>query len=259
MSGTLILGDWLITSPVDPPQPNRGIRVTNDSIAAIGPNDELRRAYPEEEIHEAPGCVIAPGFVNAHTHLYGTLAHGIPLARAPSDFWSFLADFWWPLVEDALDHEMVTAATDWVCAEMLRSGVTSFYDCLEGPYAIPDALLAQKEVVEARGMRAILSFEATERVSSENGQQGLQENAAFRRAGPGVNVLSYHFHLLSRLYPPGLCAGGGAGGADPHALQRRGARAQVCPGTFWQADSGILRGVRRDRATDAGLSVRPAL
>jgi len=84
-----------------------------------------------------------------------------------------------PLVEDTLDHEMINAATDWVCAEMLRGGTTTVYDCLEAPFAIPGALLAQKEVVEQRGIRAILSFEATERVSPANGQVGLQENANF--------------------------------------------------------------------------------
>lgn len=175
----LILGDWLITTAHEAPKSGWGVRVSGDSITAVGPHADLRRDYPDDDIHDAAGCVIAPGFVNAHTHLYGTLAHGIPAAKAPSDFWSFLADYWWPLVEDALDHEMVCAATDWVCAEMLRSGVTSFYDCLEAPHAIPGALLAQKEVVDARGMRGILSFEATERVSKENGQLGLRENADF--------------------------------------------------------------------------------
>ncbi len=175
----LILGDWLITTAHEAPKAGWGARVSGDRISAVGPHADLRRDYPDDEIHNAAGCVIAPGFVNAHTHLYGTLAHGIPLAKAPSDFWSFLADFWWPLVEDALDHEMICAATDWVCAEMLRSGVTSFYDCLEAPHAIPGALLAQKEVVDARGLRGILSFEATERVSKENGQLGLRENADF--------------------------------------------------------------------------------
>jgi cytosine/adenosine deaminase-related metal-dependent hydrolase len=166
-------------------------------IAAAGPQAELRQAYPDDEIHDAAGYVIAPGFVNAHTHLYGTLAHGIPLDKAPSDFWAFLADFWWPLVEDALDHEMICAATDWVCAEMLRGGTTSFYDCLEAPFAIPDALLAQKEVVERRGMRGILSFEATERVSPENGQLGLAENASFvdlcrREGGLVQGLICFH-------------------------------------------------------------------
>ena len=175
----LILADWLITTPQEAPKRAWGVRVAGDRVDAIGPNAGLRRDYPDDEVLDAGGHVVAPGFVNAHTHLYGTLAHGIPLAKAPSDFWAFLADFWWPLVEDALDHEMICAATDWVCAEMLASGVTSFYDCLEAPFAIPEALLAQKEVVDRRGLRGILSFEATERVSKANGQLGLQENARF--------------------------------------------------------------------------------
>lgn len=197
MSTILILGDWLITTPTEPPKAGWGVRVVGGLIAAAGPQAELRQAYPDDEIHDAAGYVIAPGFVNAHTHLYGTLAHGIPLDKAPSDFWAFLADFWWPLVEDALDHEMICAATDWVCAEMLRGGTTSFYDCLEAPFAIPDALLAQKEVVERRGMRGILSFEATERVSPENGQLGLAENASFvdlcrREGGLVQGLICFH-------------------------------------------------------------------
>lgn len=197
MTATLILGDWLITTPLETPKAGWGVRVVGDKVAAVGPNAELRRDYPEDKIHDAGGYVVAPGFVNAHAHLYGVLAHGIPLDKAPSDFWAFLADFWWPLVEDALDHEMICAATDWVCAEMLRGGTTTVYDCLEAPFAIPEALLAQKEVVDRRGMRAILSFEATERVSSENGQLGLRENADFvdlcrKEGGLAQGLMCFH-------------------------------------------------------------------
>jgi len=193
----LILGDWCITTAHEAPKADWGVRILGHIITDSGPNEVLRGNYPKDEIFDASGCVISPGFVNAHTHLYGILAHGIPLTKAPSDFWSFLADFWWPLVEDALDHEMICAATDWVCAEMLRSGVTSVYDCLEAPYAIPDALLAQKEVVNQRGLRAILSFEATERVSKENGQLGLRENADFidhcrREGGLVQGLMCFH-------------------------------------------------------------------
>jgi cytosine/adenosine deaminase-related metal-dependent hydrolase len=179
MSGTLILGDWLITSPLEAPKKDWGVRVSGDRIDRVGSQAELLAEFPEDAIYPMPGHVIAPGFVNAHTHLYGVLAHGIPLVKAPADFWGFLADFWWPLVEDALDHEMICAATDWGCAEMLRGGTTTFYDCLEAPFALPEALPAQKEVVDRRGMRGILSFEATQRVSPENGQLGLWENARF--------------------------------------------------------------------------------
>jgi cytosine/adenosine deaminase-related metal-dependent hydrolase len=79
---------------------------------------------------------------------------------------------------------------------MLKSGVTSFYDCTEAPFAIPGCLSKQAEVVEAYGMRAVLSFEATERVSAENGQLGLRENADFvdsrRQKGGLISGLICH-------------------------------------------------------------------
>ena len=194
---TLILADWLIGSAAEEPRRKWGVRVTGDRIDDVAPHADLLEKYPEDDVYEAAGHVLAPGFVNAHVHLYGVLAHGIPLEKAPADFWGFLADFWWPLVEDALDHEMICAATDYVCAEMVRSGVTSFYDVLEAPYAIPDALTAQREVVLRRGLRGILSFEATERVSKENGQLGLEENARFidlcrREGGVVEGLMCYH-------------------------------------------------------------------
>ena len=185
MTGTLILPEWLIDIPGAPPKQGWGVRVVGDVVDAVAPNDELQRRHPTDEVWEAAGQALAPGFVDAHTHLYGVLAHGIPLDQAPSGFWPFLVDFWWPLIEDQLDHEMICAATDLNLTHMLRSGITSFYDCTEGPKAIPGCLAAQAEVVRARGIRGILSFEATERLSLENGQRGLQENLEFIRLSRG--------------------------------------------------------------------------
>ena len=175
---TLILPDWLITAADKPPQAGWGVCISGDVVNRVGSHADLRAAFPDDDVVEASGSILLPGFVNAHVHLYGTLAHGIPVDDAPSDFWSFLEDYWWPKVEDVLDVEMITAATDYVCAEMLGSGITSFYDILEAPNAIPDALLAQKEIVERRGMRGLLSFEATERAGERIARQGLAENAA---------------------------------------------------------------------------------
>jgi len=182
MSEMLILPQWLITSPKEAPKQDWGIRVVKDRIADVAPNAVLREKYPDDTIWEAPGEVLAPGFVNTHTHLYGVLAHGIPLKKAPSGFWPFLEDFWWPLIEDRLDHAMIDAATDYRCATMLKSGVTGFYDCTEGPYALPGCLFSQAEVVRKWGLRGILSFEATQRVSEENAQLGLRENIEFTKA-----------------------------------------------------------------------------
>ena len=197
MQATLILPDWLIISARESPRSGWGVRVRGSQIDDVATHEDLKRRYPEDDIWEAPKQVLSPGFINTHTHMYGLLAHGIPLENAPSGFWSFLKDFWWPRVEDMLDHAMIRAATDWQCSMMLRSGVTSFYDCLEAPNALPGCLQVASEVVHKNGLRAILSFEATERISLENGQQGLKENADFiessRKRGGLVNgMMCFH-------------------------------------------------------------------
>lgn len=178
----LILPEFLIAEPGKPPRRGWGVRLVDDVIDTVAPHAALLERFPDDSVWEAPEQALSPGFVNAHAHLYGVLAHGIPLARAPSGFWPFLTDFWWPLVEDRLDQEMICAGTDAMLLEMLKSGTTAVYDCTEAPHALPGCLAAQAEVVKRRGIRAVLSFEATERVSQENGQLGLRENADFVRA-----------------------------------------------------------------------------
>jgi 5-methylthioadenosine/S-adenosylhomocysteine deaminase len=184
MTGLLILPEWLIVSALEAPRQGWGARVEADRISAVGPRDDLLTQYPHDEVLQADDRVLSPGFVNTHTHLYGVLAHGIPLAKAPEGFWPFLQEFWWPLVEDRIDLPMLKAAAEWQCQLMIRSGVTCFYDCLEAPHSLPGCLAAEEEVVRRHGLRAILSFEATQRVSPENGQLGLQENFDFTRSRP---------------------------------------------------------------------------
>lgn len=173
----LLLPDWLITTATAPPLAGWGLRVGSGVVEEIGTHRRLRAVYPQDQVVEAPERVVLPGFVNTHSHMYGVLAHGIPRASPPRGFDRFLTDFWWPQVEDRLDHKMVAAATDWACAEMLLSGTTSFYDILEAPGALTDGLAVEREVVARRGMRGVLSFEATERVAEEQGWAGLEENA----------------------------------------------------------------------------------
>ena len=108
--GTIILPSYLVTTARETPKQNWGVRVIDGEIAEVGPNTELRAKYPGDTLIDGTDHVLSPGFVNAHVHLYGVLAHGIPLLSADEESgggWAFLDDFWWPLVEDALDHEMM--------------------------------------------------------------------------------------------------------------------------------------------------------
>lgn len=179
MSATLILGQVLWADTTQPPRPGWGLAVEGKRVVEVADHARLRALYPAAVVVDATDCVVTPAFVNAHHHMYGVLAHGIPLDAAPSGFWPFLEDFWWPKVEDRLTHELIAAATEWACLEMVRSGITTFYDCLEAPYALPGALEVEADVVRRWGLRGVLSFEASQRVSVENGELGLRENATF--------------------------------------------------------------------------------
>lgn len=48
---------------------NGAVLTRNGMIAAVGPSDELLRAYPGEERLDVTGHVVMPGFVDPHTHL----------------------------------------------------------------------------------------------------------------------------------------------------------------------------------------------
>ena len=224
-NGLLIFPQWLVTSALESPKENYGIRVLGDTIDAVALQEELRAQFPDDEIIEKPGQVLLPGFVDAHTHLYGLLAHGIPLKKAPEGFMPFLEDFWWPLVENQLDIDLIKAATAWNCSQMIDSGITSFYDCTEAPHALPGVLLEQAHVVEKWGLRGILSFEATERISPENGDLGLYENLEMisygRKTGgtcPRINVFPHNFYLFRILHQTGIRSGSRTECYDSYAL-----------------------------------------
>jgi cytosine/adenosine deaminase-related metal-dependent hydrolase len=197
MTALLILPEWLIPAAPQTPLHEWGVRIEDGIITHVAPNGDLRQRFPDTPYIEATSQVLSPGFVNAHTHLYGVLSHGIPLNKAPDGFWPFLADFWWPMVEDRIDHEMLRAACAWQSAQMIKSGVTGFYDCLEAPNSLPGCLNVEAEAIAPFGQRAILSFETTERVSLQNAALGLQENADFirerKQAGGLVQgLMCYH-------------------------------------------------------------------
>ena len=158
--GTVIKGGYVLTP--EGLQKGWGLRTEEGRITEIGPWPVLT-VRADDEVVELPGRLLAPGFVNGHNHMYGFLSHGITAEALVTEFSSFLEDYWWPYVEDRLDHELVAATTAWACVEMIDSGVTSFADILEGPHAIPGALEVEREIVERAGLRGLLSFEACQR------------------------------------------------------------------------------------------------
>lgn len=159
---------------------DHAVVLESDAIVAVAPFDECRKRFPDAEVLDRTDCVVSPGFVNAHMHLYGVLAHGIVPPVPIVSFKGFLEDYWWPLVENQLDAPMIGAACRYTGIELLESGVTALCDVLEAPMAV-NGLLAEAAVLDKLGLRAVLSTEACERIDWEHGIAGLEENAAFAR------------------------------------------------------------------------------
>jgi cytosine/adenosine deaminase-related metal-dependent hydrolase len=130
---------------------------------------------------DARDCIVVPGFVNAHMHMYGMIAHGMEFVSQGRSLKPILEDFWWPRIEDRLDHGLIRLTAEAACADMMRGGITSFNDILEAPNAVPGCLRVEAEVVERAGLRAVLSLEASERLGRPRGEQALAENTGFIR------------------------------------------------------------------------------
>lgn len=187
MTATVIRGGHLLTP--DGLQHGWGLRIEGGTIVQAGENEFLT-VRPGDRVVDARDQLLLPGFINGHNHMYGSLSHGITVEAMVTGFSSFLEDFWWPCVEDRVDHDLARITARWACVEMIDSGVTSFVDILEAPGALPGALEAQASVIEEAGLRGVLSFEACQRISEGNGHLGIAENESFirRRNGKGNMV-----------------------------------------------------------------------
>ncbi|HSC28374.1 MAG TPA: amidohydrolase family protein [Vicinamibacterales bacterium] len=98
------------------------VAVNGDSILAVGPEASACEAG---ETIDCLGRVVMPGLVNAHTHVPMALLRGLA-DDLRLDVW--LMGYMMPVEREFVSPEFVRLGTRLGCAEMIRSGVTSFAD-----------------------------------------------------------------------------------------------------------------------------------
>jgi 5-methylthioadenosine/S-adenosylhomocysteine deaminase len=101
------------------------LAVAGDGIVAVGPEDEIKKEYSAKETVDCKGKILMPGLVNAHTHVPMTLLRGIA-DDLRLDVW--LQGYMWPVEREFASREFVHLGTSIACAELIRSGVTTFND-----------------------------------------------------------------------------------------------------------------------------------
>ncbi len=156
------------------------VAIDGDRIVDVGRGDPCGRYVAEETIDAGRG-VVMPSFLCAHTHFYGELLRASPwFARIepPTDFMQNLQRIWWAL-DVLLGYEDAYAAALIGSIDFLRTGTTMFFDNISSPNAIDGVLDYMEKAVNEVGIRGILSFEATQRRSIEEGVRGVRENERF--------------------------------------------------------------------------------
>lgn len=153
-------------------------------VAALGPSADLLASHAgADETLDLGGRVVLPGQINAHMHLYSTLARGMaPLPGTPaSDFVGVLEQLWWPL-DRALDEDSVYASALFGLLDCVRAGVTTVIDHHASEGWVRGSLDVVAQAARDVGVRICTCFEVTDRDGPEVSQAGLDENAAFGAA-----------------------------------------------------------------------------
>lgn len=98
------------------------LRVRDGRVAGMG---ELS-PEPGEVVMDARGCVVVPGFVNTHHHLFQSVLKGLPEAiDLPLEPWLMTVPLrWWPVI----DEDALRIAARIGLAELALSGVTMICD-----------------------------------------------------------------------------------------------------------------------------------
>ena len=121
------------------------VAIVGDRITAVGPAATITQTYTASEVIDCRGRVIMPGLVNAHTHIPMALLRGLN-DDLRLDVW---LGYLMPLEREFVTPEFVKLGARVACAEMIRSGVTSFADM----YYFEEAIAEETAVI---GMRALL-------------------------------------------------------------------------------------------------------
>lgn len=134
-----------------------------------------------------PGCILVPGFANAHSHAFQRALRGRVETRqktAPhDDFWSWRHEMY--RIALTLDLDAVEAVATWCYADMVRAGFVSVgefhylhHDTAGQRYADPAAVSARlARAAQRAGVRLVLLQCAYERAGW--GQQAHPEQRRF--------------------------------------------------------------------------------
>lgn len=152
---------------VDGQQDDVALAVEGQTIAAIGPTDDLLRRYPNADVYDGRGKALFPGLINCHAHLSATIQRG------------FNEDFGFPnnyqlavSTNSLLSREENVLMSQVGMLEALRTGTTTIVENVGG-IAREAAMLADT------GLRCVFAESFNDRENA-----GVMSAELLVRSGP---------------------------------------------------------------------------
>lgn len=150
----IIEGAYVVTLDARRPVIDNGsVAVVGNKIAAAGPAGEIKASFPEAtERIDASGCLVMPGLIDTHTHLFQVLGRGLGDGL---ELMAWLADFMLPMAVHLTTADVVAAVRLSSLVSVL-AGTTAVVD---NHYAPTDTAttLAVAESVESVGLRGAIA------------------------------------------------------------------------------------------------------
>jgi len=179
---SLVLGGGRVVTSLSPSQiVNGDVFIDAGRIVSVGGGT----APADSSRIDCSGCLVIPGNVCAHTHVYSALARGMPFdLEPPANFLEILQRVWWRL-DRALDEGSIMASAQIGAMEALLAGTTTLVDHHASPNAIDGSLDLVARAFESVGLRAALCYEVSDRDGPERARAGVAENRRFALAQHG--------------------------------------------------------------------------
>ncbi len=128
---------------------------------------------------DAGGRLLMPALINAHSHLYSSLARGIALkGRPPATFAQILSKLWWRL-DRALTLEDVYYSALVGLVDSAKCGVGAVIDHHSSPGACGGSLDAVEAAFREIGLRGATCYETSDRNGRRGVEEAIRENVRF--------------------------------------------------------------------------------
>lgn len=158
---------------------NGGVAVDGTRIIEVANTEQLLSKYRQAEFIDAQKGVIMPGYIDAHCHMYRSMARGLYLqGDYPSPPLALSQKLWWK-IDGALSISMCKLAAYSAIIESIKNGITTVFDH-HASYRQPSgSLLSIASAVREIGIRACLSFEVSDRAGPDMSEAAIDESIDF--------------------------------------------------------------------------------